>query len=79
MTQLVNAAYEVEVQPTSSWGLLRGLWERVRTLVGGAEGAVSTTDGNWRRRVAEDMIQGLSERRLAKTISTQVGKLLYKN
>ncbi|KAF2362612.1 hypothetical protein FHG87_006638 [Trinorchestia longiramus] len=83
LKKLVNAAYQVEVRPTSSWGLLRGMWERIRELLSGGgptARADEETSGRhaapgtreWKRQVASDMIKGLSEKRLARTISTQI-------
>ncbi|XP_018011714.1 uncharacterized protein LOC108668953 [Hyalella azteca] len=83
LKKLVNAAYQVEVRPTSSWGLLRSMWERIKELLtGGAsapldEGASlrrRTAPGSreWKRQIAADMIRGLSEKRLARTIAAQI-------
>ena len=70
---MVNAAYQVEVTVTTSSSVLRSLWEKMKQMVATMPGRTPPKiDGIWKRGVAQDMIDGLSEAKLAKSICTQV-------
>ena len=77
LKMLVNAAYQVQVRPTSSWGLLRSLWESLKMFLGAGGSSVNNEETlppspMWRRLVAANMISNLSEKRLARSLSTQL-------
>ena len=66
------------MRPTSSWGLIRSVWAAMKTLLlpwsgsssHSARGRIGSRE--WKRQVAADMIDSLSERRLARTLAAQV-------
>lgn len=85
LRQILNAAYRVEVSVQSSTSLLRVLWEKMKQLLGrniaplwnniyspwnnNSYGCI--IDDNWKKQQALDIIDNLSETRLAKSICSQ--------
>lgn len=85
LRQILNAAYRVEVSVQSSTSLLRVLWEKMKQLVGrniaplwnniyspwNSNSYGCIIDDNWKKQQALDIIDNLSETRLAKSICSQ--------
>uniref|UniRef100_A0A131YVD8 Dual serine/threonine and tyrosine protein kinase n=1 Tax=Rhipicephalus appendiculatus TaxID=34631 RepID=A0A131YVD8_RHIAP len=72
LKQILNAAYQVEVTVKTSSSLLWVLWEKMKQLVQTLPGrAPPRIDAEWRQRVAADMLESLSEWRLARCICSQ--------
>lgn len=78
LRQILNAAYRVEVNVQSSTSLIRVLWEKMKQLVGNTLPNIWSSyysccivDDQWRRQQALDIIDSLSESRLAKSICAQ--------
>lgn len=72
LKQILNAAYQVEVTVKTSSSLLWVLWEKMKQLVQTLPGRTPPRiDAEWRQRVAADMLESLSEWRLARCICSQ--------
>ncbi|KAH8022101.1 hypothetical protein HPB51_021824 [Rhipicephalus microplus] len=72
LKQILNAAYQVKVTVKTSSSLLWVLWEKMKQLVQTLPGrAPPRIDAEWRQRVAADMLESLSEWRLARCICSQ--------
>ncbi|XP_064488035.1 dual serine/threonine and tyrosine protein kinase-like isoform X2 [Ornithodoros turicata] len=72
LKQILNAAYQVEVTVKTSSSILWVLWEKMKQLVQTLPGRTPPQiDADWKQRVASDMLDSLSEWRLARCISTQ--------
>lgn len=79
LRQILNAAYRVEVNVHSSTSVLRVLWEKMKKLVTASlpiwslywnnNGCI--IDDQWKRQQALDILDSLSESRLAKSICAQ--------
>lgn len=74
LRQILNAAYRVDISVQSSTSVLRVLWEKMKQLVEtrlywNNYGCI--IDDQWKRQQALDIIENLSESRLAKSICSQ--------
>lgn len=70
--QILNAAYQIEVNVKTSYSLLRVLWEKMKQLVSVLPWKPQMNiDAEWKKKIANDILTGLSESRLAKTICLQ--------
>ncbi|XP_074600553.1 dual serine/threonine and tyrosine protein kinase-like [Brevipalpus obovatus] len=73
LKQILNAAYQVEINMKATSSLVSTFWEKMKQLV-----TVSLSwrnqliiDEDWKRKVAIDVFNSLSESRLAKSICAQ--------
>ncbi|XP_049783655.1 dual serine/threonine and tyrosine protein kinase-like [Schistocerca cancellata] len=69
--QILNAAYNIEVNPSSSSTLLHSFLERLRKLLYSFKfpwALPRRLDADWRKQVATEMIDSLSPSRLVKSI-----------
>ncbi|RWS23820.1 dual serine/threonine and tyrosine protein kinase-like protein, partial [Leptotrombidium deliense] len=73
LKQILNAAYQVEINMKTTSSFLRAFWEKMKQLV-----ATSLSwrnppiiDREWKRKIATDVLSTLSEWRLAKSICSQ--------
>ncbi|XP_057312064.1 dual serine/threonine and tyrosine protein kinase-like isoform X2 [Hydractinia symbiolongicarpus] len=72
LKQVLDAAYQVEVTVQASFTLTRLLWEKLKQAVQMLPGKSSPViDGDWKRKVAAEVIRCISESRLAKNICSQ--------
>lgn len=79
LRQILNAAYRVEVSVQSSTSVIRVLWEKMKQLVGNSLPIWNLYHNNygwvindqWKRQQALEIIDNLSESRLAKSICSQ--------
>ena len=70
---MLNAAYQVEVTVTTSSSMLRSFWEKIRQMVAVMPGRTPPKiDNEWKKAVAQDMMDNISEVKLAKSICIQV-------
>lgn len=74
LRQILNAAYRVDISVQSSTSVLRVLWEKMKQLLEtrlywNNYGCI--IDDQWKRQQALDIIDNLSESRLAKSICSQ--------
>lgn len=74
LRQILNAAYRVDISVQSSTSVLRVLWEKMKQIVEtrlywNNYGCI--IDDQWKRQQALDIIDNLSESRLAKSICSQ--------
>jgi len=71
-SQVLDAAYQVEVTVQASFSLTRLLWEKLKQAVQMLPGKRSPViDETWKRNIAADVILCISESRLAKNICSQ--------
>ena len=74
---MLNAAYQLDISATASPSTLRVFIERLKQLMEGMPGwSVPTLDAQWRIKTATQIIENLSENKIAKTICSQVGTIL---
>ncbi len=72
LKQILNAAYQIEVNVKTSYNFLRVLWEKMKQLVSTLSWKpYPTVDSEWKKKVANDILISLSESRLAKSICVQ--------
>lgn len=72
LKQILNAAYQIEVNVKTSYNLLRVLWEKMKQLVSTISWKpYPNVDSEWKKKVASDILISLSESRLAKSICVQ--------
>ncbi|XP_063219723.1 dual serine/threonine and tyrosine protein kinase-like [Bacillus rossius redtenbacheri] len=72
--QILNVAYNVEVNASTSASLLHSFLERLRTLLHGLQlpwVAAPRLNAVWRKKVATDILNSMNPSRLAKSISAQ--------
>ncbi|XP_041379735.1 dual serine/threonine and tyrosine protein kinase-like [Gigantopelta aegis] len=80
LRQTLNAAYQVEITVRSSSSLIKVLLERMKQLVQAMPwNTQPVIDAEWKKKVASDMLNSLSEARLAKSISSQIKERLTKS
>jgi len=72
LKQVLDAAYQVEVTVEASFSFTRLLWEKLKQAIQTFPGKPAPrVDGEWKKKVASEMIQSISESRLAKNICSQ--------
>uniref|UniRef100_T1JTX5 Dual serine/threonine and tyrosine protein kinase n=1 Tax=Tetranychus urticae TaxID=32264 RepID=T1JTX5_TETUR len=73
LKQILNAAYQVEINMRTTSSLLRAFWEKMKQLVSVSLSWRNLAEINeeWKRKVAADVLDSLSESRLAKSICAQ--------
>lgn len=72
LKQVLDAAYQVEVTVEASFSFTRLLWEKLKQAIQTFPGKPAPrVDGEWKKKVAGEMIQSISESRLAKNICSQ--------
>ncbi|XP_071491292.1 dual serine/threonine and tyrosine protein kinase-like [Diadema antillarum] len=73
LTQILNAAYQVEVSVRTSSSVVRIIWERMKEFFQSIKPFKTPTkvDTEWKRKVAQTMINNLDESKLAKSICSQ--------
>ena len=72
LKEILNAAYQIEVNIKTSHNLLRVLWEKMKQLVQTVSWKpYPCVDCEWKKKVANDILDSLSESRLAKSICMQ--------
>ncbi|RWS15880.1 Dual serine/threonine and tyrosine protein kinase-like protein [Dinothrombium tinctorium] len=73
LKQILNAAYQVEINMKTTSSFLRAFWEKMKQLVSSSLSWRNPPiiDGEWKRKVANDVLSSLSEWRLAKSICSQ--------
>ncbi|KAK3104050.1 hypothetical protein FSP39_024020 [Pinctada imbricata] len=80
LKQILNAAYQVEISLQSSSSFIRIILERMKQLVQSMPWSTQPKiDIEWKRKAASDMMNSLSEARLAKSISSQIRERLNKS
>ncbi|XP_050411841.1 dual serine/threonine and tyrosine protein kinase [Patella vulgata] len=80
LKQTLNAAYQVEITVRSSSSLIKVLLERMKQLVRSMPwNAPPKIDEEWKMKVASEMLNSLSEARLAKSIAGQIKDRLHKS
>lgn len=80
LKQILNAAYQIEVNVKSSYNVLRVLWERMKQVVSTLPWKPHPSiDDEWKKKVASDILASLSETKLAKTICMQFKDRLRKS
>ena len=78
LNQILNVAYHVEINMRTTSSLLRTFWEKMKQLVVVplAWRSQPLIDKEWKKRVAADVLDSLSESRLAKLICSQFNERL---
>lgn len=72
LREILNAAYQVEMTVKTSSTFARVLWEKMKQLIHSVPWkAAPRIDVEWKMKVAAEMIDSLSEWRLAKSICAQ--------
>ncbi|CAG2123514.1 unnamed protein product, partial [Medioppia subpectinata] len=72
LKQILNAAYTIEVNIKSSHNLIRVIWEKMRQMVQTISWKpYPIVDSDWKKYVTNDVLDSLSESRLAKSICLQ--------
>ena len=73
LKSILNAAYQVEINMKSTSSLLRIVWEKIKCIVTASWlwAHQPIIDMEWKIRVASDILDSLSESRLAKSICAQ--------
>uniref|UniRef100_T1JM86 Dual serine/threonine and tyrosine protein kinase n=1 Tax=Strigamia maritima TaxID=126957 RepID=T1JM86_STRMM len=72
LAQVLNSAYKIEITAKTSSSFMSFLWEKMKQVVQSMPwNTPPRVDSEWRRKVAIDMINRLSDWRLAKSISSQ--------
>ncbi|XP_064606414.1 dual serine/threonine and tyrosine protein kinase-like [Liolophura sinensis] len=80
LKQILNTAYQVEINHNSSSSLIRVLLEKMKQLVQSMPWKTPPkVDNEWKKKVATDMLASLSASRLAKSISSQIKDRLSKS
>ncbi len=70
--QVLDAAYQVEVTVEASFSFTRLLWEKLKQALQTLPGKPAPrVDAEWKKKIAGEMIQAISESRLAKNICSQ--------
>ncbi|XP_076468907.1 dual serine/threonine and tyrosine protein kinase-like isoform X2 [Babylonia areolata] len=73
LKQILNAAYQVEITVRSSSSFIKSLLEKMKQLMMSMPwNSPPQVDGEWKKRVAMEMLSSLSEARLAKSIAGQI-------
>eukprot|EP00794_Sanderia_malayensis_P006801 gene6801-7568_t len=69
---VLDAAYQVEVTVEASFSFTRLLWEKLKQALQSLPGKPAPrVDAEWKKKIAGEMIQSISESRLAKNICSQ--------
>lgn len=74
LSRLLNLAYSIEINVNTCSSIIRIFWEKMKNffLVFSFTWKQNcTVDRDWKRKVAADLIDNLSEAKLAKCICTQ--------
>lgn len=73
LKSILNAAYQVEINMKTTSSLLRMFWEKIKSVVSSSWlwANPPIIDKEWKTRVASDILDKLSESRLAKSICSQ--------
>ena len=72
LKDILNAAYQIEVNIKTSHNILRVLWEKMKQLVQTVSWKpYPCVDSEWKKKVANEVLDSLSETRLAKSICMQ--------
>lgn len=80
LKQILNAAYQVEITVRSSSSFLKSLLEKMKQLMQSMPWkSPPMVDSEWKRRVAAEMLNSLSEARLAKSIASQIRERLNRS
>ncbi|KAH9487895.1 hypothetical protein Btru_067350 [Bulinus truncatus] len=80
LKQILNAAYTVEITVRSSSTFIKNILEKMKQLVQSMPWKTSPViDREWKKKVATDMLNNLSESRLAKSIASQIKERLNKS
>ncbi|KAK0063245.1 dual serine/threonine and tyrosine protein kinase [Biomphalaria pfeifferi] len=80
LKQILNAAYAVEITVRSSSSFIKNILEKMKQLVQSMPWKSSPViDSDWKKKVACEMLNNLSESRLAKSISYQIKERLNKS
>ncbi|XP_059150774.1 dual serine/threonine and tyrosine protein kinase-like [Physella acuta] len=78
--QILNAAYTVEITVRSSSSFIKNILEKMKQLVQSMPWKSSPAiDSEWKKKVASEMLNSLSESRLAKSIASQIKERLNKS
>lgn len=73
LKQILNAAYQVEITVRSSSSFIKSLLEKMKQLMMSMPWkSPPEVNGEWKKRVATEMLSSLSEARLAKSIAGQI-------
>ncbi|KAL8595249.1 hypothetical protein ACOMHN_043401 [Nucella lapillus] len=73
LRQILNAAYQVEITVRSSSSFIKSLLEKMKQLMMSMPWkSPPEVDGEWKKKVATEMLSSLSEARLAKSIAGQI-------
>ncbi|XP_064632295.1 dual serine/threonine and tyrosine protein kinase-like isoform X2 [Lineus longissimus] len=77
LKQILNAAYQVEITVRTSSSLVKLLLEKMKQLVQSMPWSPPPkVDADWKKSVASDMVDSLSESKLAKSICSQIKERL---
>lgn len=73
LKSILNAAYQVEINMKTTSSLLRMFWEKIKSVVSSSWlwAKPPVIDTEWKVGVASDILDNLSESRLAKSICSQ--------
>ena len=72
LSQVLDAAYQVEVTVQASFSVTRLFWEKLKQAVQMLPGKRSpVVDATWKKKIAAEVILCISESRLAKNICSQ--------
>lgn len=73
LKSILNAAYQVEINMKTTSSLLRVFWEKIKAIVSSSWiwAHQPVIDVEWKMRVASDILDSLSESRLATSICSQ--------
>ncbi|OTF73247.1 dual specificity protein kinase-like protein [Euroglyphus maynei] len=74
LSRLLNLAYSIEINANSCSSMLRIFWEKMKNFFLMFSIALKPTcriDSEWKRKVSADLLDNLSEAKLAKCICTQ--------
>lgn len=80
LKQILNAAYEVEITVRSSSSFIKSLLEKMRQLMQSMPWkSPPIINREWKRKIAAEMLNSLSEARLARSIAGQIKERLNKS
>lgn len=74
LSRLLNLAYSIDINANSCNSMLRLFWERMKNfflMFSVTWKPTCRIDADWKRKVSEDLLDNLSEVKLAKCICTQ--------